>query len=207
MPQLNAADAVIVHKAIHTKPMPAAVTTTIGILNIMPNAHGNGSVELWHDGPRMVGGNPTKESSYARKMRAGGAVTLINPGGSKGFEPKCVVIESLTPSSEPTVVSGLHFRIPGVLGGLGSTANLSLADTVPDADAASLNVGDRKRMYVLTLQDIMHPLPSLPYRSPIAPLAALAPLARLPSLPSLPSLPLARPQSHPLLPTLCSQAR
>lgn len=71
-------------------------------------------------------------------MRAGGAVTLINPAGTKGWEPKCIVIESISPSSPATVSSGLHFELPQLLEGMRSASFT--------ADAPGLNVGDPSRM-------------------------------------------------------------
>ena len=162
MTTLNAADAVAIHKALHTKPIPAVVSTTIGTLSVLPNKYGNGSVRLWpfgpdgQLGPTMVGANPNKESSYARKMRAGGAVTLINPLGSLGYEARCIVLESLTPSSEPTVASGLHFGIKGLLQGLGADLNHAVEDAA--VSPVNLNVGDKKRMYEQALHARTNPL-------------------------------------------------
>ena len=135
---LSAVDAATIHRAIHHQPLAASVATTEqGILFIEPNSYGNGSVAL-PNGVRAVGANPVKDSQYGRKMRAGSAVTLFNPQGSKQFEPRCVVIESLSAIAPPTVVSGLHFNLPHILEDLRGTAC--------DPASATLNVGDPSRM-------------------------------------------------------------
>lgn len=135
---LSAVDAATIHRAIHHQPLAASVATTEqGILFIEPNSYGNGSVAL-PNGVRAVGANPVKDSQYGRKMRAGSAVTLFNPQGSKQFESRCVVIESLSAIARPTVVSGLHFNLPHILEDLRGTAC--------DPASATLNVGDPSRM-------------------------------------------------------------
>ena len=99
--RLSAADAVALHNAIHAKPLPATVTTSYGDLPMEANKYGNGSV-LVSTGAfacRVVGANPEKDSKYGRKMQTGGAVSLINPNGSKGWEGRCIVIESREPGS------------------------------------------------------------------------------------------------------------
>ena len=99
--RLPAADAVALHNAIHAKPLPATVTTSYGDLPMEANKYGNGSV-LISTGAfacRVVGANPEKDSKYGRKMQTGGAVSLINPGTTKGWEGRCIVIESREPGS------------------------------------------------------------------------------------------------------------
>lgn len=44
---------------------------------------------------KFLGANPTKDSKWGRKSRAGVAVTFINPARTGGWEPSCTVIESI----------------------------------------------------------------------------------------------------------------
>ena len=44
---------------------------------------------------KFLGPNPTKDSEWGRKSRAGVAVTFINPARTGGWEPSCTVIESI----------------------------------------------------------------------------------------------------------------
>ena len=44
---------------------------------------------------KFLAANPTKDSKWGRKSRAGVAVTFINPARTGGWEPSCTVIESI----------------------------------------------------------------------------------------------------------------
>jgi hypothetical protein len=116
MASLTPSDAIAIHRAIHAKPTAAAVTTKeLGVLVVTKTSYGNGRVDLPHGLGACVGANPKKSSKYGRKMRAGGAVTLVNPLGTYGYESRCIVIESFSPSGSPTIASGLQFGLPKLL--------------------------------------------------------------------------------------------
>mmetsp|Transcript_55563 Transcript_55563/g.92034 ORF Transcript_55563/g.92034 Transcript_55563/m.92034 type:complete len:279 (+) Transcript_55563:3-839(+) len=100
---LKASDALAIHWAIHTKPLPQLVKTSAGVFSLEPNKYGNASVLLQSPSCRFVGANPKKDSAYGKKMRAGGSVTLINPGSGKGWENRCVVLESRMPGGATTI--------------------------------------------------------------------------------------------------------
>jgi len=131
MAMLTTSDVCAIHTAIHSKPTAGWVTTaSFGMLPLVKNSYGNGSVDLPGGLGACVGGNPKKDSKFGRKMRAGSAITLINPLGTHGYESRCLVIESLTPTSPPTVFSGMHFALPNLLTdvGLGKTNDLNVGD-------------------------------------------------------------------------------
>ena len=86
----------------------------------------------------VIGGNPQKDSKWGRKLQAGGAVTFINPGGTFGYEPSCLVLEAATTTGPPTLSKGLNLL----------TANLlpNVVGEVANGTAGGLNLNDASRI-------------------------------------------------------------
>ena len=78
----------------------------------------------------FVGANPQKTSRFGNKARAGGAITFINPGMSKGYEPACTVLESLTATGAVTISEN---HGPTQISGL-AEADVTEADTSRQAE-------------------------------------------------------------------------
>lgn len=145
----------------------AAVECDLGVLPLAPTKYGSRTCDLPDGLGTVLGGNPLKDSSFGRKLRAGGGVSFINPGGTYGYEvnaqgspdallplgplsasqrlapsprraqARCIVIESATTTGPPTVTRGLHFGLERHLP--------DLKQEIADGTAGGLNIGDATR--------------------------------------------------------------
>ena len=136
---LTSADIVAIHTAIHTMGKNDTVSTSFGDLLIGKTAWGAGVVNLPGSTATMMGCNPTKDSRFGRKAKAGGAVTFILP--TKSFKPPYVVIESKTAVSAPTVASGQNFKLAGLIDAAQVRSEMELGT------AGGLNIEDATRMH------------------------------------------------------------
>lgn len=114
-PIVRGADAAAIHQAVNATPLPheLKLPSTGASVAITPSKWGKGIV--YHGGVAFVGAHPEKDSKYGRKLRAGGAVTLVNPNRTKGFEARHLTIESLEPCGPCTVSERAGAPIEGVL--------------------------------------------------------------------------------------------
>jgi len=102
-----------IHRAIHTRPLPTSVSLPGGdpALVAKVKSYDGGSVDMAT--AKFLGANPTKDSKWGRKSRAGVAVTFINPARTGGWEPSCTVIESIGGGPATITKHGSQITVTG----------------------------------------------------------------------------------------------